>query len=97
MIQVTVLLYLSVKAHKRSSPPVPHIVSSIRGRNNRKQQPVINDDMYTSSQSHSESSGYMSKHSSYNSLLDQESFNSLNSQDQIRNYKEYLFSSFYCQ
>ena len=43
--------------------------------------------MYTSSQNHSESSGYMSQHSSYNSLLDQESFNSLNSQNQIRNYK----------
>ena len=43
--------------------------------------------MYTSSQNHSESSGYMSQHSSYNSLLDQESFSSLNNQDRIRNYK----------
>ena len=43
--------------------------------------------MYTSSQNHSESSGYMSQHSSYNSLLDQESFSSLNSQDRVRNYK----------
>ena len=45
-------------------------ISSVRSGNNHNQRSVINDDMYTSSQNHSQSSGYMSQHSSYNSLLE---------------------------
>ena len=70
------------KTRERSKSAVMDAFSSVRGRKGQKKRSAVTDDTFLNVNSErSESSGYLSQHSSYNSLLDQESTGSMGSQE----------------
>ena len=62
-------------------PAVIQVFNSVREKKGQKKRLAVTDDTFVHSYDRSESSGYLSQHSSYNSLLDHDSTGSMGSQD----------------
>ena len=74
-------LPVRVKSRKRNMPAVIQVFNSVREKKGQKKRLAVTDDTFVHSYDRSESSGYLSQHSSYNSLLDHDSTGSVGSQD----------------
>ena len=62
-------------------PAVIQVFNSVRDKKGQKKRLAVTNDTFVHSYDRSESSGYLSQHSSYNSLLDHDSTGSMGSQD----------------